>query len=87
MIGSSEASSTSAAWLNVSATIVLSTVFGSAMEAVEPTIRNSNLLPVKANGDVRLRSVASFMKEGTVETPTSNFPPILLDVASPFSHN
>ena len=36
--------------------MVLSTVLGHAIDAVEPTARNSNLLPVKANGDVRLRS-------------------------------
>ena len=47
---------------NASATIVFSTMFGDAMESEEPTIRNSNLLPVNANGEVRLRSVASFMK-------------------------
>ena len=67
--------------------MVLMTVFGSAIDAMEPTIRNSNLFPVKAKGEVRFLSVASFIKEGTVETPTSSLPPILLDVASPFSHN
>ena len=42
-----------------SATMVLSTVFGPAIDCDAPTARNSNLLPVKANGLVRLRSPAS----------------------------
>ena len=50
--------------------IVLSTVFASAMQPEEGTMRNSNLLPVKANGEVRLRSVASRRMKGSVETPT-----------------
>ena len=43
----------------LSATIVLRTTFGPAIDWLEPTARNSNLLPVKANGLVRLRSPAS----------------------------
>src|SRR3712207_7694270 len=39
-----------------SATIVLSTVFVRPSDMLEPSARNSNLLPVKANGEVRLRS-------------------------------
>ena len=42
-----------------------------AVDALEPTARNSNLAPVNANGEVRLRSVASrgsFGREST--TPT-----------------
>ena len=39
-----------------SATIVFNTVFGSASDIEDPSARNSNLLPVKANGLVRLRS-------------------------------
>ena len=35
---------------------MLSTVFGKPSEELEPSVRNSNLLPVKANGEVRLRS-------------------------------
>ena len=66
---SSAASSLSAMSHNTSATIVLSTVLGSAIDCVEPTIRNSNLLPVNANGDVLLRSVASFWKCGRECTP------------------
>jgi hypothetical protein len=42
-----------------SATMVLRTVFGNASDWLDPRARNSNLLPVKANGEVRLRSVAS----------------------------
>ena len=62
-------SNSSAASLNASATIVLSTTFGDETESEEPTIRNSNLLPVNANGEVRLRSVASLTKSGSVATP------------------
>ena len=35
-----------------------------AMELEEPSIRNSNLLPVKAKGEVRLRSVVFPEKAG-----------------------
>ena len=42
-----------------SATMVFSTVLGPAIDCEAPTARNSNLLPVKANGLVRLRSPAS----------------------------
>ena len=31
-----------------------------AMEALDPTILNSNLFPVNAKGEVRFRSVVSF---------------------------
>ena len=37
-------------------------------------MRNSNLLPVKAKGVVRLRSVASRLRTGTVDTPESSLP-------------
>ena len=40
------------------------------MDADEPTARNSNLFPVKANGDVRLRSVLSFSTSGSLATPS-----------------
>ena len=40
-----------------------------AMLREEPKLLNSNLLPVKANGDVRLRSVVSFLKSGRTSTP------------------
>ena len=48
------------------------------MLALEPTARNSNLLPVKANGEVRLRSPASLGSGGSTLTPVSNMPPCLL---------
>ena len=41
------------------ATAALRMVIGHAQLALEPTARNSNLLPVNANGVVRLRSVIS----------------------------
>ena len=47
------------------------------MGADEPTARNSNLLPVKANGEVRLRSVASFGSSGREVTPSLTEPPFL----------
>ena len=52
-----------------SATIAFRIVVEPATESAEPTIRNSNLFPVKANGEVRLRSVASFAISGSVDTP------------------
>ena len=52
-----------------SATAVFRTTFASEMDAAEPSIRNSNLLPVKANGEVRLRSVVSFGNFGRTWTP------------------
>ena len=42
---------------SASATAAFSTVRGIEIEADEATARNSNLLPVKAKGEVRLRSV------------------------------
>ena len=42
---------------------------GPAMDWLEPGIRNSNLLPVKATGEVRLRSVVSCGMEGSTSTP------------------
>ena len=68
-----------------SATTVLSTVFGSAQETEEPGARNSNLLPVKANGDVRLRSVASFGSGGSAETPIFITPACFELFGAPFS--
>ena len=77
-------SSSSAASQKASATMVLSTVFAVAMQSDEPTMRNSNLLPVKANGEVRLRSVASLLRTGSVETPVSSWPPAMQPAAVPF---
>ncbi len=62
-------------------------VFGLAIESEEPTMRNSNLFPVKANGEVLFLSVASLSKSGRVDTPVCNFPPCKLCVASPVSTN
>ena len=41
-----------------------------AMELEEPSIRNSNLLPVKAKGEVRFRSVVSRANRGRTSTPS-----------------
>ena len=46
--------------------MVFNTTLAEEMESEEPTIRNSNLLPVKAKGEVRFRSVASLSKSGSV---------------------
>ena len=52
-----------------SATIVLRTVLGSASDWLEPSARNSNLLPVKANGEVRLRSPPCIGSGGSTGVP------------------
>ena len=80
---SSAFSRTSHASANASATIVFSTTFDPAMESREPTIRNSNLFLVNANGEVLFLSVASFVRSGRVVTPVCSFPPFRLCVASP----
>ena len=41
-----------------------SMMLGPEMEMAEPSIRNSNLLPVKAKGEVRFRSVVSMRRIG-----------------------
>src|SRR5690606_39392072 len=46
------------------ATIEFKVVIAFAQFAVEPTARNSNLFPVKAKGEVRLRSVLSNKTSG-----------------------
>ena len=71
---SSAFSSTSAASQKASATMAFRVVLAAAMESLEPTMRNSNLLPVKAKGEVRFRSVASLVSTGTVETPEFRLP-------------
>ena len=58
--------------------------FGPAQLWLEPTARNSNLLPVNASGEVRLRSVTSQGRGGMVETPTWMVPPRLERFAPPF---
>ena len=44
-----------------------------AIELLEPSMRNSNLLPVKAKGEVRLRSVVSRKKRGSTSAPSFSF--------------
>ena len=51
--------------------MVLSTIVGLPQLALEPTARNSNLLPVKAKGEVRLRSVVSRKRSGILPTTFS----------------
>ncbi len=72
---SSAFSMRSAMRLSISATMTLMAVLQSAMLIDAPSIRNSNLLPVKANGEVRLRSEISLGRLGMVVTPISILPP------------
>ncbi len=51
-------------FVKASATAVLSTIMAEAQLASDPTARNSKRLPVKAKGDVRLRSVLSLKISG-----------------------
>ena len=69
MSKSSAASSSSAASRNASARMVFNTTLGEDTESEEPTMRNSNLLPVNAKGEVLFLSVASLAKSGMVRTP------------------
>ena len=62
--------------------MVLSTVLGQAMLALEPTARNSNLFPVKANGEVRLRSPECRGSCGSVVAPRSRVPPRMVRLGS-----
>ena len=66
---SSAASKRSAASQKASATIAFNVVLGLPIESALPTLLNSNLLPVKAKGDVLFLSVASFTNSGNVDTP------------------
>ena len=52
----------------ISATAVFRLILLQAMDCEEPSMRNSNLLPVKANGDVRLRSLVSWKNFGRLCT-------------------
>ena len=65
------ASSLSPSASTASATIVLRIVFGMPSDIEEPSARNSNLLPVKANGEVRLRSPPCSGRRGSTEAPIS----------------
>jgi len=49
--------------------VVFRVMFGPEMDWEEPSIRNSNLLPVKAMGEVRFRSVLSWGIAGRESTP------------------
>ena len=55
---------------------------GPAMDCSEPGARNSNRLPVKANGLVRLRSPGSVGSTGRVSTPIS-MEPFSLELVAP----
>ena len=68
-----------------SAAMVFSVTFAPAIDWAEPTIRNSNLSPVKAKGDVRLRSVLSFGITGRVSTPTWRTCESFVESFSPFA--
>src|SRR5580692_4746526 len=63
--------------------MVLIVVTGPATDCPDPTARNSNRLPVKAKGLVRLRSPGSFGSFGIVSTPISRVPLLLDDFAPP----
>ncbi len=65
------ASSSSARVSIACAAIVLRIVFGMPSDIEEPSARNSNLLPVKANGEVRLRSPPASGRRGSTEAPIS----------------
>ena len=49
--------------------MVLRATLGPVTDWLEPSIRNSNLLPVKARGEVRFRSVVSWGMWGSMSTP------------------
>ena len=65
--------------------IVLSMIIGTATVCTEPGARNSNRLPVKANGLVRLRSPGSVGRCGRVSTPMIMVPLPLDEVAAPLA--
>ena len=68
-----------------SARIALIATIGPEIDCPDPGARNSNRLPVKANGLVRLRSPGSALSFGRVSTPTSRVPPLLEPVAPPLA--
>ena len=65
--------------------IVFSTTIGPATVWLEPGARNSNRLPVNANGLVRFRSPASWVRLGRVSTPIISVPFSFERVAPPFA--
>lgn len=68
----------------LSATIVLRTAAGKEIDWAEPTVRNSNLFPVNAKGDVRFRSVVSLPTMGNEEIPRSMISLSVAFVTVPF---
>ena len=60
-------------FVSASATAVLRTISADAQFASEPTARNSNLLPVNANGEVLFLSVLS-MKSSGISVISSSTP-------------
>src|SRR4029078_2058604 len=79
------ASSLSQSMSIASATIVFSTVFGSASDSPDPSARISNLFPVNANGDVRLRSPPCIGSGGRTGVPRPRNEPGVAGSPSPFS--
>ena len=65
--------------------IVLIVTIGPATDCIEPGARNSNRLPVKANGLVRLRSPGSVGRTGRVSTPIIIVPLPFDEVAAPLA--
>ena len=65
--------------VKASATAVLRAIIALAQLAIEPTARNSKRLPVKAKGEVRLRSVLSIISSGICGM--SSFTPCLPSMA------
>ena len=78
-------SSSVAQWSSASAMIVLSMTIGTATVCPDPGARNSNRLPVNANGLVRLRSPGSVGRTGSVSTPITICPLPFDDVAGPLA--
>ena len=65
--------------------IVLIVTIGPATDCIEPGARNSNRLPVKANGLVRFRSPGSVGRTGRVSTPIISVPFSFDEVAPPLA--
>ena len=68
-----------------SATAAFRKAIGVEIDAAEETARNSNLFPVKANGEVRLRSVLSRATSGSLRTPRLMRSSAAASLRSPFS--
>ena len=62
---------------------MFSTVFGKASDMLDPSARNSNLLPVKANGEVRLRSPPWRGSGGSTGVPSPRNEPGVCGSPSP----